>query len=181
MMAVMMLLLSLAACGGGEADKEDTSQEQTTSGETEAPVETTAPEDEPETETPPEEDGEADISGNQPEDNSELFIEEVTNALDGQVGEGEKITSIKKDENNLIIKVDLSGATNTHGIPLNIIAESRCSSITDAILELEKDDQWETITIDFGDVGSMTCGKSDIEENEYGRYISMDTIMSSLE
>ena len=90
MLAAMVMILSLVACGGGEADKEDADQEKTTSGEMEAPVETTVPEDGPETETPPEEDGEADISENQPEDNSELFIEEVTNALDGQVGEGER-------------------------------------------------------------------------------------------
>lgn len=55
MLVAMVMILSLVACGGGEADKEDADQEKTTSGETEAPVETTAPEDEPETEMPPEE------------------------------------------------------------------------------------------------------------------------------
>ena len=45
------------------------------------------------------------------------------------------------------------------------------SSITDAILELKDyDSLWETITVDFGEVGHITNNKTDIQTNGGGRY-----------
>ena len=64
--------------------------------------------------------------------------------------------------------LDLSKADPS---PLTIedLAISRTSSITDAILELtDYDSQWNTITVDFGDVGKVVCDKDSIKENEAG-------------
>ena len=54
------------------------------------------------------------------------------------------------------------------------LALSRVSSITDAFLDLtDYDDQWDTITVDFGDIGKVVNKKSDAKENEYGmRYFA---------
>lgn len=170
LLLALTLILSLAACGDGSTEKDSTQDDMSTLEEADTNTDQKTPDSS----------GPSDSSPESAPVQSEDFIQEVQLALDGQVGQGEEITSIEKSGDNLIIKVDMSGATNTHGIPLNLIAESRCSSITDAILELERDDQWETITIDFGELGSMMCGKGDIEENEYGRYISSEAITNSL-
>lgn len=104
-------------------------------------------------------------------DASEEFIQAVIEAIDGQFGEGEKVLGVEMDGSNLIIAIDISGTISPSNIPLNLVAESRAARITDKVLQLDQDDRWETITIDFGSVGWMKCGKADIQSNEYGRYI----------
>lgn len=72
------------------------------------------------------------------------------------------------EDKDLCVTVDLSKADPS---PLTIedLAISRTSSITDAILELaDYDTQWNTITVDFGDIGKVVCDKEDIKENEAG-------------
>ena len=80
---------------------------------------------------------------------------------------------------DLLITVDF---TNADPAPLTLsdLAWSRASSITDAVLTFaEYDELWETITIDFGEAGSVVCNKSDVVSTEYGRYIP-STVFDSL-
>lgn len=110
---------------------------------------------------------------------SEEFVQEVKTAIEGQVGDGEEITDVQLDGDGLVVFVDISGASIPSGISIGLddLAKSRFSSITDKILELDRyDDIWETITVDFGDVGRITCGKRDIEESDYGRYFSSGAV-----
>ena len=51
------------------------------------------------------------------------------------------------------------------------LAKTRTGSITDSILELSGyDELWETITVDFGNVGKIKNGKDNMESNAFGRY-----------
>lgn len=55
--------------------------------------------------------------------------------------------------------------------PLTVedLAITRTSSITDAILELSNyDSQWNTITVDFGDIGKIVCNKNNVKDNGLG-------------
>ena len=95
-------------------------------------------------------------------------------AIDGDVGAGEAITDVKFEDGDLCVYVDFSKADPTP-LTLEDLAESRTSSITDSILELtEYDDLWDTITVDFGSIGKITNGKSDIRDDGYGRYFDFD-------
>lgn len=102
------------------------------------------------------------------------FVSDVKAAIDGDVGAGEAITDVKFEDGDLCVYVDLSKADPTP-LTLEDLAESRTSSITDSILELtEYDDLWDTITVDFGSIGKITNGKSDIRDDGYGRYFDFD-------
>ena len=102
---------------------------------------------------------------------SDDFISAVKDAIDGAVGEGEKITDVTFDGSTLTIKVDMSGA-DTSLFSAAELAEDRISSITDNILELDDKyyNTWEKITVDFGSIGKITFDKSDVETNGYGKY-----------
>lgn len=95
-------------------------------------------------------------------------IEEITEALDGSVGENEKITNVSiSDDKDLTITVDLSQAE----VPFDLsdLAITRAGSITDNILDHEEYDKyWDTIIVDFGEIGAVTRSKKDIVENDYG-------------
>lgn len=105
--------------------------------------------------------------------NDEL-IEAVKEAIEGEIGQGEKITDVSFDGENLTVKVDLSGADTTH-LTQELIAESRASSITDGILQLEDKyfNTWNTMTIDFGNIGSISFDKSDVKDGGLGRYVDV--------
>ena len=95
-------------------------------------------------------------------------IEEITESLDGTVGENEKITNVSIGAGKeLTITVDLSQAE----VPFDLsdLAITRAGSITDNILDHEEYDKyWDTIIIDFGEVGTVTRSQKDIIENDYG-------------
>lgn len=99
------------------------------------------------------------------------LIETIKGNIDGTIGDGEKITDVLLDGNNLVIKVDLSNA-NTNGIEPKYIAISRISSITDEILNLDDSiyNSWETITLEFGDIGTAVLDKNMVKNNGYGKY-----------
>ena len=90
-------------------------------------------------------------------------------AISGTIdSDNEAITDVALKDKDLCVTVDLSKVDPS---PLTIedLAISRTSSITDAILELtDYDSQWNTITVDFGDVGKVVCDKDSIKENEAG-------------
>lgn len=111
----------------------------------------------------------------------ESFVSTVEEAIQGAVGSDEYITDVALTGGTLTVSVDLSKADTTI-LPLEDLAVSRASSITDDFLELEEyDDLWNKIVIDFGDIGSVSRTSNDIIENEYGmRYFEIYGLDSDL-
>ena len=109
------------------------------------------------------------INSTEQQATSDKFVEDVKTAISGAIdSDNEAITDIALKDKDLCVTVDLSKADPS---PLTIedLAISRTISITDAILELTGyDSQWNTITVDFGDVGKVVCDKDSIKENEAG-------------
>ena len=98
------------------------------------------------------------------------FIKEVNGAAENGIGEGESITGVELKNRDLCVYVDLS-MIDPAPLTMAQLAESRVSSITDSILEItEYDNLWDTITIDFGDIGKCRNDKSNIGDDGYGRY-----------
>lgn len=111
-------------------------------------------------------------SDNQTDDvSADKFVEEVKTAIQGTISsKTEAITDVVLENGDLCVYVDFSKA-DPSPLTLEDLALSRTSSITDAILELKDyDELWETITIDFGDVGHITNGKADMQNSGFGRY-----------
>ena len=98
------------------------------------------------------------------------LVAAVEEAIDGAVGEGEKITGVDFDGKDLKITVDLSGVNGPFS-PADI-AIARISSITDEILALDDTyyNTWETVTVDFGGVGKATLDKSMVKDQGFGRF-----------
>lgn len=105
---------------------------------------------------------------------SDELIAAVKEAIDGQIGKGERYSDISFDGKDLTVKVDLSGA-DTSILTRELIAESRTSSITDGILQLDDKyyNTWNTMTIDFGDIGSISFDKSAVKDGGLGRYVEV--------
>lgn len=102
--------------------------------------------------------------------NPEKFVNDVKTSIEDDVGENESIVDIKFENKDLCVYVDISNA-DTSILSIEDLAKSRTGSITDSILELnEYDDLWETITVDFGNVGKIKNSKDNMEANDYGRY-----------
>lgn len=106
-------------------------------------------------------------------DKDEL-ISAVEKAIDGAVAEDEKITGVDFDGENLTVTVDLSSA-DTSILSADLIAESRTGSITDDILGLEDKyyNTWETVTVDFGNVGKISFNKGDVKDSSFGKYFEV--------
>lgn len=105
---------------------------------------------------------------------AEELIEAVKEVADGGIGEGESITGIEFDGSDLRIIVDLSEADKT--FPVEDLALSRISSITDEVLSLEDKyyNTWETVTVDFGPVGKATLDKSIVKDQGAGKFFDFD-------
>lgn len=99
------------------------------------------------------------------------FIADVKDAIQGAISsKTEAITDVVLKNGDLCVYVDFSKA-DPSPLTLEDLAWSRTSSITDAILELKDyDELWETITVDFGDIGHITNSKADMKSNGMGRY-----------
>lgn len=100
---------------------------------------------------------------------SDEFIKDVKTIIQDAINnEDEEITDVVLTDENLLITVDLSKA-NPSPLTIEDLALTRTTSITDAILTLsDYDSQWNTITVDFGDIGKIVCNKDDINSNEAG-------------
>lgn len=102
----------------------------------------------------------------------EKFIENIQEAIKGQVGENEFIMDVTLENEDLHIGVDFSKVDPTP-LTMKDLAILRTASITEKILEFsEYDDLWQTIIIDFKDLGYIKNDKQDIKDGEYGRYFS---------
>lgn len=107
----------------------------------------------------------------------EMFMNDVKKLVKDDVGENELIIDVKFENKDLCVYVDIS-KSDTSILTLEDLAELRTSSITDDILTLKNyDDLWETITVDFGNVGKITNYKNDIETNAAGRYFQSDNFI----
>lgn len=103
-----------------------------------------------------------------------VFLKDVKINIEGDVGHGESITDMTLENRDLCVYVDLSGA-DPSPLTLEDLAISRTTSITDDILILrEYDDLWDTITVDFGDIGKIVNHKSNIQTNAGGRYFQSE-------
>lgn len=112
----------------------------------------------------------------EPEPEPIYTIEDLKRDLDGSLGDGGTITSVRIENRleNRILKITGEIVTNHRYLPASSIAWSAVGSITDIVLEHnEFDKEWDKINIDFGAVGNVTLGKDSIRTNVYGRY--MDT------
>lgn len=102
---------------------------------------------------------------------ADQFVEEVKTAIQGAISsKTEAITDVVLKDGDLCVYVDFSNA-DPSPLTLEDLALARTSSITDAILELtDYDSLWETITVDFGEIGHITNNKADVENSGFGRY-----------
>ena len=98
------------------------------------------------------------------------LVAKVTDVIDESVGKGEEITNVSLEGKSLIITVDVSGADGI--LPPREIALSRIASITDEILKLDDSyyNAWDTVTLDFGEVGTATLTKSMVKDQGYGKF-----------
>ena len=102
---------------------------------------------------------------------AEDLISNIKKVIDGGVGKDEKIIDVIFNGSELQIIVDFSKA-DTSILTARDIALSRISSITDPILDLDDSytNTWDTIVIDFGDVGKAVLNKKMIHNNGFGKY-----------
>ena len=102
------------------------------------------------------------------------LISAVEEIIDDAVSDDETL-SVSFDGKDLYIKDDLSKA-DLGVLPAKDFAETRVGSITDSVLELEDKyfNAWETVTVDFGDVGKATLDKSMVVNQGYGKFFQYD-------
>ena len=145
-----------------------------------ANVDTTDPtNDIPTTEQMQNTEQEIESKGNETLTSADTFIVEVKSAIQGAINRAEEsIVDVELKDGDLYVTVDLSNA-NSKPLTMEDLAISRTGSITDAILELiEYDNQWNSITIDFGELGKIINRKADVKENDYGgRYFSSENFI----
>lgn len=99
--------------------------------------------------------------------------EELESIISKNIGEDEKILEIVVGGKDIFIEVDLG----EEGIlPMEDLAYTRYSSITDALLE---QDYWNDITVEFKDVGKITMNTKNAKANEYGKYFDTLDIMDN--
>ncbi len=105
----------------------------------------------------------------------EEYINLVKESISKDLEEGEKYTDISIDGTNLHIGVDLSGAkiNPKYIITEEDLAVDRASRITDTILTLDRT-LWDSITLDFENLGTITRKKSEIVTTAYGSYFEID-------
>lgn len=113
---------------------------------------------------------EKDSSTDENTSEDELLKDAKKAAKAGINSNNQKIKKVKLKKRDLCIYVDLS---NTDPEPLTIedVAWTLAGSITDEVLELEQYySMWDTITVDFGEVGFIKNSKDEIQNDGYGNY-----------
>ena len=123
----------------------------------------------------PAEPTEPSIEENEPiEITEEEYLSLVNDAIAGAVGKNENITDVSLNNKTLTISVDITKANDDANIQFapEEIAVSRASSITDEILELDTS-LWDTVVVDFGNIGTVTNKKENVIQSEYGNYFDI--------
>lgn len=115
---------------------------------------------------------------NQEAELSDQFIKDVKTAIQDSVGENESIQDVTFENEDLCVYVNFN-QVDPAPLTLEDLAISRTSSITDAILTLTQyDPLWNTITVDFGELGQIQNSKDDIQDNGYGgRYFQSENFI----
>lgn len=100
------------------------------------------------------------------------FVNHVKKAVNDLIlkDEGQKILGVRLKNRDLCVFADISEydpGPNTK----KDVATSLVSFFTDQILDFSRyDDLWDTVSIDFVDLGRVTNGKDNIKDDGYGRY-----------
>ncbi len=102
------------------------------------------------------------------------FVKAVKNIE--TIKEDKTITNVKLKNKDLRVYVDISKSDTP--LPMENYAKVVSISITDNILTLrDYDDLWETITIDFGEIGEIKNNKADMEITPEGRFFVGNPIL----
>ncbi len=102
------------------------------------------------------------------------LITKVKDVTKDFVGPEEKITNIAFENGNLTVFMDISQA-DTSTITFQDYARSNISAITDKILELDDRyyNSWDTITMDFGEIGRATLTKDIVKDQGFGKFFDI--------
>lgn len=107
--------------------------------------------------------------------NAETSVDVIRGWVEEGLGQGETITRLELDDSILSVGVDLGTVDELYDGYIIDLATDRASSITDGLLDhSEFDAEWETIYINFENIGYFFFTKDDIETNEYDmRYMNV--------
>lgn len=143
------MAMALTGCGGAAASNESTtsSTEATVESTTAAAAESVSTED---------------------------LVAKVQEILPDYMTPGTSVKSVEMKDKDLYISVDLSKYNGQ--FPLDAVAETSVSEITDPILSLDESyyNLWDTVTLDFGDQGHVTFDKSMVKDDGAGKYFSYE-------
>ena len=104
----------------------------------------------------------------------EEYLSQVKESIDDAIGSNEEIKDVVLEDEVLTIFVDISQANVNAKIefPLEEIAVSRASSITDKILSIDTN-FWQKVVVDFGDIGTVTNTKDEVINGDFGDYFDI--------
>lgn len=143
------MAMALTGCGGAAASNESTTSS------AEATLESTT-------------------ASNSESVSTENLVAKVQEILPDYMTPGTSVKSVEMKDKDLYITVDLSKYEGQ--FPLDAVAETSVSEITDPILSLDESyyNLWDTVTLDFGDQGHVTFDKSMIKDDGAGKYFSYE-------
>ena len=105
---------------------------------------------------------------------SDKFVEDVKDVLLNTSDAIEDVSDVLYEDRNLCVYVDL-GQTDPTPLTYEALTMASFGLITDRILKLSQyDDLWDTITVDFGNVGYARNTKDDIMGEGYTRCFDLD-------
>jgi len=94
------------------------------------------------------------------------FTSQIQNEIKGSLSARDKINSITLENKNLLVSVSLEK---------NNVTLDRFSSITDKILSIENGyELWDSITVDFGNLGYITKSKDNIVTDNKGSHFLVE-------
>lgn len=143
------MAMALTGCGGAAASNESTTNS------TEATLESTT-------------------ASNSESVSTEDLVAKVQEILPDYMTPGTSVKSVEMKDKDLYITVDLSKYEGQ--FPLDAVAETSVSEITDPILSLDESyyNLWDTVTLDFGDQGHVTFDKSMVKDDGAGKYFAYE-------
>lgn len=111
------------------------------------------------------------------------YIAKIKAAVPNGLSEDDKLEDVSIIDKDLVITVTLGADKGAFAdMPDDeyyaMQAPVTYGAITDAILELDPkyDSYWDTITVKYPGIGSVSCGKDALDENEAGRYFNPSKI-----
>ncbi len=115
-----------------------------------------------------------------PDNNTDIY-QDLYNEMAEKLESDERLISVSNANRNIQINTDISNV-DTSVRPYSYIIDDVVGMLTDVLLKYpEYDDLWDTVTVDFGEFGSVTNNKFNIVEDELGRYFEPDTVSGIFE